>query len=1117
MRAGYGPADPANPENWSLRKKAWVSFCIGFATFAVYIGGGIVSTGYQSMIDEFGVTHQAVSTSMSLYIFAYGAGALVFSPLSEMHQLGRNPPYYIPLLFAVALQLGAALTPTFAGLAVLRLLIGFFVSPLLATGGASIADIWGLRRFPVALCFVWVLPGFCAPGLAPILTVYAVERFGWRWSMWIQLWFLAAAAVLILLSPETFEDNILYRRACRLRRLTGDTKLKTRAEVLGAGKNATALLYEALAVPFKVTLLDPSILFANLYIGLCYGIFFSFFEAFPIVFAETYFFTASQQALAFLCVNVGAFVGAAVYIAYQLFYMFPLVARKGMPVVERRLEPALVSSITAAIGLFIFAWSSYRECHWSGPLFGTALYVASNINTFQCVFYYIILAYPKYAASVLAANDFIRSSIAAGLLHGATPLFRSRAGIHGGVSLLGGLAACGIVGIWVLYLQGASLRAKSRFTGGGRAADTKEQNGVVEEELVEDLASLRLSRSPVRIPFPRNFDSPPTQSDSSTKQRFVRRGELRYIIYTPELDEEVWTAFVDELVERIPAGDEGKGLSAAAKASVEGAIRTFEKYRFVGYEEASIRSALRPLFSSLDAIIPEIDAAIGFPHEGFTDALVDVEKLIPKVDVRGRPVDYSGSIDLAFYRAEPEPGDDDEEILPAAAGFRSVLAVEVETPDASRDHDSHPHAGLFVRLARDAASLQVFTPEDLPQPRQRSLMKKAIIAARTYGHDFLIFEDGYSFMLALLVEHPAGRYDVLLSKLKRISDAHYFGIHIVPFYSKVFVLARRFVEFANSAAASYGGNGLRTMPPAEEETSRRESSGACDANVSADESRGYMPDIAADAMERAGEGARGRAAGDALSSFRRLADLLSDTITIEYPDGTPYSAALVLCPANSLASSTSSRDSDPAALPEPVNAPNPRRLDRIHLRRLIGEGVSARVYDFESFGRRYVLKIALREHAQDLEDEIRHISGRLRCVEENAIPLEAVFRRSDGRPGTLMRYAGVALESWTDLALEQRVSLVVSLLRIHQRAGILHGDAAPRNAVLPAANSPTETDEMRAPALPPRWIDWVNAEQHPHCDGRRCPEIVELVAEMRLGDDGVERVARAAEERGLAW
>ena len=72
------------------------------------------------------------------------------------------------------------------------------------------------------------------------------------------------------------------------------------------------------------------------------------------------------------------------------------------------------------------------------------------------------------------------AQVAAGVVHGATPLFRSSAGIHGGVSLLAGLAACGIVGIWVLYLCGAKLRAKSRFTG-GEAAEESGLNHVAEE------------------------------------------------------------------------------------------------------------------------------------------------------------------------------------------------------------------------------------------------------------------------------------------------------------------------------------------------------------------------------------------------------------------------------------------------------------------------------------------------------------------------------------------------------------------------------------------------------------------------------------------------------------
>ncbi|KPV73146.1 uncharacterized protein RHOBADRAFT_17297, partial [Rhodotorula graminis WP1] len=459
--------DPGNPLNWSLRKKLWVSWCIGFATFAVYVGGGITTTSYSSLMDEFGIVEQEAFATMSLY----GAGALFFSPLSEMHHLGRNPPYYVPLIIAVGLQVGAATTPTFAGLAILRVLVGFFGAPLLATGGASIADVWGIQKLPVALCFIWVLPSFSAPGLAPIFTVNAVERFGWRWSMWIHLMFLSVGAVLILLCPETSADNLLYRRARRLRRLTGDETLRTRAEILGDGKSARALLYEALAIPFKITLLDPSILFCHAYIALCYAVFFSFFDAFPIVFGEVFSFPTVSQALIFLCDVAGSSLGAVAYAGYQLSYMFPLVRKKGMPVVERRLEPALVSSVTASLGLWIFAWSAYRQAHWMGPTVGATLFVTSNIVTFQCVFYYLILSYPKYAASVLAGSDFVRSTVAAGVVHGATPLFRSSAGIHGGVSLLAGLAACGIVGIWTLYLCGAKLRAKSRFTGAGEGAE----------------------------------------------------------------------------------------------------------------------------------------------------------------------------------------------------------------------------------------------------------------------------------------------------------------------------------------------------------------------------------------------------------------------------------------------------------------------------------------------------------------------------------------------------------------------------------------------------------------------------------------------------------------------
>lgn len=80
----------------------------------------------------------------------------------------------------------------------------------------------------------------------------------------------------------------------------------------------------------------------------------------------------------------------------------------------------------------------------------------------QCIFVYVPFSYPMYAASLFAANDFFRSALAAGAVEFARPLFINL-GIANGVTLLGGLAFIGVIGVFVLYYHGAAMRARSTF------------------------------------------------------------------------------------------------------------------------------------------------------------------------------------------------------------------------------------------------------------------------------------------------------------------------------------------------------------------------------------------------------------------------------------------------------------------------------------------------------------------------------------------------------------------------------------------------------------------------------------------------------------------------------
>lgn len=81
---------------------------------------------------------------------------------------------------------------------------------------------------------------------------------------------------------------------------------------------------------------------------------------------------------------------------------------------------------------------------------------------FQCIFMYLPISYPQYAASLFAANDIFRSCLAAGAIVFAQPLF-DNLGVDKGVTLLACLACGGVMGMVALWYWGATLRARSKF------------------------------------------------------------------------------------------------------------------------------------------------------------------------------------------------------------------------------------------------------------------------------------------------------------------------------------------------------------------------------------------------------------------------------------------------------------------------------------------------------------------------------------------------------------------------------------------------------------------------------------------------------------------------------
>lgn len=409
----------------------------------------------------FGVSQVAATLGLTLFVAGYAVGPMLWAPMSEIPQIGRNPVYILTLAAFVALQVPVALASNFGMLLAFRFLTGFIGSPSLATGGASIADMYSPAKRTYGLA-VWGVGAVCGPTLGPLVGGFAAEAKGWNWPIWELMWLSGFALLMfVFFLPETSSANILYRRTRRLRKLTGNDKLISEPELIGKDMTGKDIAMMTLVRPFTLLFTEPIVFALDLYIALIYGLLYIWFESFPVVFVDIYGFSLGMEGLAFLGILIGVFVVLPPFVWYQHKYVEPKFNENGELKPELRLPPSFVGAFAIPICLFWFGWSSRPDIHWIMPIIGTAWFSVGAFLLFNSVMNYLSDAYPEYAASVLAGNDFLRSSLGAGF-----PLFASamyhNLGVGWASSTLAFIAVAFIPIPFILYRYGDWLRKKSK-------------------------------------------------------------------------------------------------------------------------------------------------------------------------------------------------------------------------------------------------------------------------------------------------------------------------------------------------------------------------------------------------------------------------------------------------------------------------------------------------------------------------------------------------------------------------------------------------------------------------------------------------------------------------------
>lgn len=459
--------DPENPYNWPIFQKVFLITLIAFLTTSVYMGAAIFTPGIDHLMEDFNITRVQATLPLTMFVIGYGLGPMVFSPMSENAIFGRTSIYIVTLFIFVILQIPTALSTDIAGLTVLRFLSGFFASPCLATGGASISDVLGPAYSPLGIA-AWSMAAVCGPSLGPLVGSVLVVKGNWRWTFWF-MGIISGVSLIVLtfLLPETYGNTLLLRKAKRLRALTGDDNITTEEEIANADISVRQLVVTTLWRPMEISIVEPVVLLINLFIALVYSVLYLWFEAFPIVFLEAKHFTLVELGVSYVSIMLGIIIACAIYIPVVIHIFTKRVLKNEVIYPEVFIPTCIVGSVLMPIGIFIFGWTSSPDIHWMGPMVGGAIFAAGAFLIFQTLFNYLGKSFKGYIASVFAGNALFRSVIAGVFPLFGAPLFNNlgteKYPVGWGSSILG-FIAIGMIAIPVLfYLNGPKLRARSKY------------------------------------------------------------------------------------------------------------------------------------------------------------------------------------------------------------------------------------------------------------------------------------------------------------------------------------------------------------------------------------------------------------------------------------------------------------------------------------------------------------------------------------------------------------------------------------------------------------------------------------------------------------------------------
>lgn len=421
-----------------------------------------------------------LSLIFSIFLLAFVFGPLFIAPMSEVY--GRVIVLQLSNIWFLIFNLVCGFAQNDAEMLAFRFLSGLGACAPQTVGGGVLSDLWRSEERGMAVALYTAAP-LLGPTLGPLIGAWVTEKSTWRWAFWAVTIFGVLVQVLIFFTlNETYGPRILYWKAEKLRKETGNQHLRTEFEL--EDRTWGKIMTNALVRPFRLLFTQPIVQFLAAYMSLIYGIIYLMLATFPTVWTDIYGESIGIGGLNYLSLAIGMMIGAQAggRIIDKIYKRLAKNTSTGKGRPEFRVPILFISTSLISGGLFMYGWSVEARTHWIVPNIGAAIFGVGGVMSFVGLQTYTIDAYTVYAASAIGTTAVTRSLTGFGFPLFAPAMYDALGWGWGNSVLAFAALGIGYPGALVLWFYGKRLRALSPFAANPEEHREKNESQASEEK-----------------------------------------------------------------------------------------------------------------------------------------------------------------------------------------------------------------------------------------------------------------------------------------------------------------------------------------------------------------------------------------------------------------------------------------------------------------------------------------------------------------------------------------------------------------------------------------------------------------------------------------------------------